>query len=74
MRRCTGPKIPVSGTGNTRYIRIYMDGKGCWRDSVFVERLWKTIKYEEICLRADESVSEARVRFTKYIDFYHQLR
>lgn len=39
---------------------ITMDGKEAWRDNVFVERLWRTIKYEEICLRACASVSEAR--------------
>lgn len=41
-------------------IAISMDGKGCWRDNVFVERLWKTIKYEEVYLRAYDSVSEAK--------------
>ena len=43
-------------------IRISMDGKGCWRDNVFVERLWKTIKYEHVYLHAYESVSEARAQ------------
>ena len=37
-----------------------MDGKGAWRDNVFVERLWRTVKYEEVYLRAYASVSEAR--------------
>jgi hypothetical protein len=37
-----------------------MDGKGAWRDNVFVERLWKSVKYEEVYLRAYASVSEAR--------------
>lgn len=55
-------------------IRISMDGKGCWRDNVFVERLWKTIKYEEVYLRAYSSVSEARARLTRYIDFYNRRR
>ena len=41
-------------------IAISMDGKGAWRDNVFVERLWRTIKYEEVYLRAYRSVSEAR--------------
>ena len=41
-------------------IRISMDGKGAWRDNVFVERLWRTIKYEEVYLHAYESVSAAR--------------
>lgn len=40
-------------------IRISMDGKGAWRDNVFVERLWRSVKYEEVYLNAYESVSEA---------------
>lgn len=55
-------------------IRISMDGKGCWRDNVFVERLWKTIKYEEVYLRAYGSVAEARARLKTYIDFYNRRR
>ena len=42
------------------HIRISMDGKGCWRDNVFVERLWRSVKYEEVYLRAYDSVSQAR--------------
>ena len=41
-------------------IQISMDGKGSWKDNVFVERLWKSVKYEEVYLRAYESVPEAR--------------
>jgi putative transposase len=55
-------------------IRISMDGKGCWRDNVFVERLWKTIKYEHVYLHAYETVSEARAQMTTYIDFYNRRR
>lgn len=55
-------------------IRISMDGKGCWRDNVFVERLWKTIKYEEIYLRAYNTVSEVRAGLKRYIRFYNQRR
>ena len=55
-------------------IQISMDGKGCWRDNIFVERLWKTIKYEEVYLRAYGSVSEARIQLAKYIDFYNRRR
>lgn len=55
-------------------IRISMDGKGCWRDNVFVERLWKTVKYEEIYLHAYESVTEARQSLTRYFTFYNQRR
>jgi putative transposase len=57
-----------------RGIRISMDGKGCWRDNVFVERLWKTIKYEEVYLHAYESVSAARAALTRYIAFYNSRR
>ena len=49
-----------------------MDGKGAWRDNVFVERLWRSLKYEEVYLQAYESVSEARASLTKYLDFYNQ--
>lgn len=55
-------------------IRISMDGKGCWRDNVFVERLWKTVKYEEVYLHAYESVSQARQSLTRYFAFYNQRR
>ena len=55
-------------------IRISMDGKGCWRDNVFVERLWRTIKYEEVYLKAYESVSEARASIGCYLDFYNSGR
>lgn len=41
-------------------IQVSMDGKGCWRDNVFVERLWKSVKYEEIYLHGYETVSEVR--------------
>jgi putative transposase len=56
-------------------IAISMDGKGAWRDNVFVERLWRTIKYEEVYLRAYASVSEARASLGRYIDgFYNTHR
>lgn len=55
-------------------IRISMDGKGCWRDNVFVERLWKTIKYEHVYLHAYDSVSEARAKLAEYLDFYNRRR
>ena len=56
------------------HIRISMDGKGCWRDNVFVERLWKTIKYEHVYLHAYETVSEARTKIATYVDFYNSRR
>jgi len=55
-------------------IAISMDGKGCWRDNVFVERFWKTLKQEEVCLRAYETLGEARESIRRYVAFYHQLR
>jgi putative transposase len=55
-------------------IRISMDGRGCWRDNVFVERVWKSIKYEEVYLHAYETVSQARASIGRYIDFYNTIR
>ena len=55
-------------------IAISMDGKGSWRDNVFVERLWRSIKYEEVYLRAYDSVAEARASIGRYLDFYNRKR
>jgi putative transposase len=55
-------------------IKISMDGKGAWRDNVFVERLWRTIKYEEVYLRAYDSVPEARALIGRYIDGFYNTR
>jgi putative transposase len=55
-------------------IAISMDGKGAWRDNVFVERLWRSVKYEEVYLRAYDSVSEARTSIARYLDFYNGRR
>ena len=55
-------------------IAISMDGKGAWRDNVFVERLWRTIKYEEVYLRAYDTVSDARTSLGRYIAFYNSRR
>ena len=55
-------------------IAISMDGRGCWRDNVFVERLWKSIKYEEVYLHAYETVSEARSGIDRYLRFYNSRR
>jgi transposase InsO family protein len=58
-----------TGVLTKQIIAISMDGKGAWRDNVFVERLWRTIKYEEVYLRAYESISEARASIGRYLDF-----
>jgi len=55
-------------------IAISMDGKGAWRDNVLTERLWRTIKYEEVYLRAYGSVKEARASIGRYLDFYNRRR
>ena len=55
-------------------IKISMDGKGAWRDNVFVERLWRTVKYEEVYLHAYDSVSEARTSIGRYLDLYNRRR
>jgi putative transposase len=55
-------------------IKISMDGRGRWRDNVFVERIWKSIKYEEVYLHAYESVRQARASIGRYIDFYNTTR
>ena len=55
-------------------IAISMDGKGAWRDNVFVERLWRSVKYEEVYLHAYESVGEARNSIGRYLDFYNGRR
>lgn len=55
-------------------VAISMDGKGAWRDNVFVERLWRSVKYEEVYLRAYASVSEARSSIGRYLTFYNTRR
>jgi putative transposase len=55
-------------------VAISMDGKGAWRDNVFVERIWKSVKYEEVYLKAYDSVSEARASIGRYLDFYNRRR
>jgi putative transposase len=62
------------GTLERHHIAISMDGKGCWRDNVFVERLWKTIKYEEVYLHAYDTVSAAKESLTRYVSFYNGRR
>jgi putative transposase len=55
-------------------IRISMDGQGRWRDNVFVERLWKSVKYEQVYLRAYDAVSAARTHLACYFQFYNTRR
>src|SRR5205823_7505675 len=55
-------------------IAISMDGKGAWRDNVFVERLWRSVKYEAVYLRAYDTASEARTSIRRYLAFYNRRR
>src|SRR3954468_4047555 len=59
-------------TGNA--IAISMDGRGAWRDNVFVERLWRSVKHEEVYLRAYDTVAEARTSLSSYFNFYNSRR
>lgn len=55
-------------------VKISMDGKGSWRDNVFVERLWRSLKYEEVYLKAYGTVAEARASIGRYTHFYNSRR
>lgn len=66
--------VAFTGLLQEQKIAISMDGRGAWRDNVFVERLWRTVKYEEVYLRAYDSVSEARASLGRYLDFYNARR
>jgi len=54
--------------------QLSMDGRGAWRDNVFVERLWKSVKYERVYLHAYDSVSAARASILEYLDWYNRSR
>ena len=66
--------LAFTGVLTKQSIAISMDGKGAWRDNVFVERLWRSVKYEEVYLRAYDSVSDARASIGRYLDFYNGRR
>jgi putative transposase len=55
-------------------VSMSMDGKGAWQDNVFVERVWHSVKYEEVYLYAYDSVSEARAFLGRYLSFYNERR
>jgi len=86
LARCGRPEIVNTDQGSQftstaftevlqkNQIAISMDGKGAWRDNMFVERLWRSIKYEEVYLKAYDSVSEARASIGHYLTFYNSRR
>lgn len=59
---------------SSRNIKISMDGRGRWIDNIFIERLWRSVKYEEVYLKAYESLSEARRGLGDYFEFYNKKR
>ena len=63
-----------TGALKARGVAISMDGKGAWRDNIFVERLWRSVKYEEVYLRAYESVADALQSIGRYFDFFNTKR
>ena len=69
---CQFTSLEFTGLLKENGIQISMDGKGCWRDNVFVERLWKSIKYDEVYLHAYDSVSAAKHGLVRYLAFYNQ--
>ena len=66
--------LPFTGLLLKHRIAISMDGRGAWRDNVFVERLWRSVKHEEVYLRAYDSVAEARASISRYLAFYNGRR
>lgn len=71
---CQFTSLEFTGMLKAHGMQISMDGTGCWRDNVFVERLWKSIKYEEVYLHAYETVSAAQQGLERYLTFYNQTR
>ncbi len=55
-------------------IQVSMDGKGRYQDNIFVERLWRSVKYEEVYLKAYQTVAEARTGISAYLEFYNHQR
>ena len=65
---------PFTGLLSDNAIAISMDGKGSWRDNVFIERLWRSVKYEEVYLKAYDNVAQARASLGRYMAFYNAKR
>jgi putative transposase len=71
---CQFTSIEFTAVLKAHGVKISMDGKGRWRDNVFVERLWKSVKYEEVYLRAYDTVSDARASLARYFAFFNTRR
>src|SRR5215469_13239806 len=73
--RAASSRVSPSPTSwSSTQIAISMDSRGSWRDNVFLERFWRSVKYEEVYLRAYDSVDEARASLSRYIHFYNGHR
>ena len=69
------PRVPAfTAVLAAKGVRISMDGKGRWIDNVFVERLWRSVKYESLYLHAYETPPEVRVALARYFEFYNAHR
>ena len=71
---CQFTSQEFTGLLKQHHIAIRMDGTGCWRDNVFVERLWRSVKFAEVYLHAYETVSAAHQGLARYLTFYNQTR
>ena len=71
---CQFTSLEVTGLLKDQGSQISMDGRGCWRDNVFVERLWRSLKYEEVDLHAHEPVRHAQQGLNGYVQFHNQVR
>ncbi len=67
-------RVEFTGLLKAHDIRISMDGKGSWRDNVFVERLWKSVKYEEVYRKTYDHVADAKANLGTYLRFYNERR
>ena len=63
-----------NATREFKYLDFKRQFKGAWRDNVFVERLWRSVKYEEVYLHAYGSIAQANRRLAGYFDFYNRIR
>ena len=66
--------LAFTGLLTAQGLQISMDGRGCWRETVYVERLWRSLKYEEVYLHAYETVRDAQQGRDRYVHFYNQVR
>ena len=71
---CQFTSLAFTGLLNDHGIQISMDGTGRWRDNVFVERLWRSLKYEEVYLQAYETVRNVQEGVARYLTFYNESR